>query len=57
MTSKKAKAKKGKTDIYSKYRQILDVPDLTEKQIDQMRRHLGILARTICEHVWRKKFY
>ena len=34
-----------------------DFEDLTDKQIDQMRKHLGLLARTICEHVWKKKFY
>ena len=57
MTNKKAKTKRGETNIYEKYRQILDMPDLTDKQIDQMRKHIGLLARTICEHVWKKKFY
>jgi len=57
MTSKKGKTKRAKTSFYDSYRQILDVPDLTDKEIDQMRRHLSLLARTICEHVWNKKFY
>ena len=57
MTSKKDKTKKAKTSIYDKYREILNMPDLTDKQIDQMRKYLGLLARTICEHVWKKKFY
>jgi len=57
MTIKKGITKKAKTNIYDRYRQILDMPDLTDKQIDRMRRHLGLLARTICEHVWKKKFY
>jgi hypothetical protein len=57
MTSKKGKTRKAKTSIYERYREILDMPDLTDKQIDQMRKHLGLFARTICEHVWGKKFY
>ena len=28
------------------------MPDLTDKQIEQMQKHLGLLARTVCEHVW-----
>ena len=55
--SEKVKTKKAKTTVYDKYRVILDMPDLTDKQINQMRKHLGLLARTICEHVWGKKFY
>jgi len=55
--TRKGKIKKEKADIYSKYRQILDMPHLTNRQIDQMRKNLGLLARAICEHVWHKKFY
>lgn len=55
--SKKSKGRKSKTDNYDKYRQILGRPDLTDRQIDQMRKHLGLLALTICEYVWKKKFY
>jgi len=57
MTSRKGKTKKGKLSIYDRYRQILDMPDLTDKEIDQMRNHLDLLVRTVCEHVWKKKFY
>jgi len=49
--------KKRKKDIYDKYRQILKMPDLTKKEIDEMRIHMILLAQTICEHVWGKKFY
>lgn len=56
MPEERKKPKKG-GNIYSKYRQILRRPDLTSKEIDEMRKHLGLLARTICEHVWGKKFY
>ncbi len=52
-----SRGKKKKVDIYEKYRRILKMPDLTNKEIDEMRKHLGILAQTICEHVWGKKFY
>lgn len=51
----KKKIKRG--TIYEEYRQILKRPDLTEKEIDTMRNHMRFLARTICEHVWGKKFY
>jgi len=52
------KRKKGKRGtIHDEYRQILKRPDLTEKEIDNMRNYLKLLARTICEHVWGKKFY
>jgi len=49
--------KKKKRDIYERYRRILKMPDLSSKEIDEMREHLGLLARTICEHAWGKKFY
>ncbi len=51
------RGKKKKVDIYEKYRRILKMPGLTNKEIDVMRRHLGLLAQTTCEHVWKRKFY
>ena len=51
------KSNRRKADIYDKYRRILNRPELTKKEIDEMRKNLGLLARTICEHVWGKKFY
>jgi len=53
----KSQRKKEKTGIYEKYRRILNMPNLTNKEIDVMRKHLGLLAQTICEHVWGKRFY
>jgi len=53
----KTNKKNRKKDIYNSYREILNMPDLTNKEIDQMRKNLILLARTICEHVWGKKFY
>jgi len=52
-----ARNKKRKTDIYKKYRQILKRPDLTKKEIDEMRKNLSLFAQTICKYVWGKKFY
>jgi hypothetical protein len=50
--------KRGKRlDIYAKYRRILKMPNLSNKEIDAMRKNLILLAQTICEHVWGKKFY
>ena len=51
------KAKNRKVDIYGRYRRILRAVSLTNKEIDQMREHMSLLARTICEHVWRRKFH
>ena len=53
----KAKKKNRKKDIDDTYREVLQMPDLTNKEIEQMRKNLILLARTICEHVWGKKFY
>jgi len=50
-------ALKKRKDIYDKYREILKMPDLKNKEIDKMRTHMTFLAQTICEHVWGKKFY
>lgn len=44
-------------DIYKEYRRCLKNPELTEKEIDEMRINMQLLARTICEHVWGEKFY
>ena len=44
-------------NIYNTYRNILDMPDLTNEEIDKMRPHVILIAQTICEHVWDKKFY
>jgi len=49
--------KREKKDVYDKYRQILKMPDLTKKEIGEMRKHMALLAWTICEHVWGKDFY
>jgi len=54
---KRAKEERRKTDIYDRYRRILNMPRLTNKKIDEMRKYLTLLAQTICEHVWGKKFY
>lgn len=39
------------------YRRILKMPQLRDQDIDEMRRCIAALARTICEHVWKRKFY
>ncbi len=46
-----------KAGVYERYRDVLEIPHLTTREIDEMRKHVGLLARTICEHVWGKKFY
>lgn len=54
---KKGIKKNLKKNIYKKYRAILTMPNLTQDEIDEMRKHLRLLAQTICEHVWGKKVY
>lgn len=52
----KAKSKKGR-DAYSHYREMLGMPHVSKKQIDEARANLQAIARAVCEHVWGKKFY
>jgi len=44
-------------DIYDQYRENLQMPQLTNEEIDKMRPHIQLIARTICEHVWGEDFY
>ena len=44
-------------NIYNKYRKILEKSELTDKEIDEIRHNMKLLAQTICEHVWKRKFY
>ena len=53
----RAKNKRKKSDIYEKYRRTLRRPDLTNEEIDEMRKNLNLLARSICEHAWGKVFH
>jgi hypothetical protein len=39
------------------YRQALQRPDLTDREIDDMRPYVIRLAQALCEHVWGKRFY
>jgi hypothetical protein len=39
------------------YHKMPQVPDLTDREIDDMRQHVIRIARAICEHVWGKRFY
>ena len=57
MTEKKPNHQKRRPNVYAKYRQLLKRPDLTDQEIEKMRKPLILLAQTICEHVWGKKFY
>lgn len=44
-------------NIYDEYRRILKKASLSNTEIDNMRHHIRLLAQTVCEHVWKKKFY
>lgn len=39
------------------YRKVLRMAHLSDQEIDEMRRYVIQLARTLCEHVWGKRFY
>jgi hypothetical protein len=39
------------------YRKMLQTPDLSDQDIDDMRKHVVQLVQTLCEHVWGKRFY
>jgi len=53
----RSKNKRRKNNIYEKYRRILKMPKLEDKEIDEMRKNLSLFAQTICENLWGKKFY
>ena len=53
----RSKNKRRKINIYEKYRRILKMPKLEDKEIDEMRKNLSLFAQTICENLWGKKFY
>lgn len=53
----KKKRTKATHNVYKQYRQALGMPNLTVKQVDEIRRHLILLAQTICEHVWGRGFH
>jgi hypothetical protein len=57
MTTQRARRWKRRVDIRERYRRILRMPGLSNEKIDEMRKHLGRLARTICEHVWGEKLH
>ena len=57
MIPEKRKHQRTRLDVHGKYRQLLKRPDLTDREIEKMRKNLILLAQTICEHVWGKKFY
>ena len=56
-TNKPKRQKTSASGIYARYREILERPDLSRKEIDEMRENVRLLAQAICEHVWGKKLY
>lgn len=53
---KKSIVAKNEELIYDRYRIILKKPNLSRKEVDEMRYNVKMLAKTIFEHVWGKKF-
>ena len=52
-----SRSRSGKKDIHDFYRDVLHMPDLTDREINEMRQNVIRLARAVCEHVWGKKFF
>ena len=57
MIPKHLRRKARHNKLHDKYRELLKQPGLTAEQIEEMRKHVILLAQTICEHVWGKKVY
>ena len=57
MISKHLRRKARHSKLYDNYRKLLRQPGLTAEQIEEMRKHVILLAHTVCEHVWGKKLY
>lgn len=43
--------------IGDRYRRLLIRPNMDDQEIAAIRKHVILLARTVCEHVWGKRFY
>jgi hypothetical protein len=50
-------ASRKRHDVYAHYREKLNLPKLTNREIDEIRQRLQEIARAICEHVWNEKFF
>ena len=46
------KAKKQKTIIYEQYREILEMPEFTNPDIDKMRVSISLLAQIISQYIF-----
>jgi hypothetical protein len=58
MSSSGSKQKRKRSDDRnSRYRELLKRPDLSKKEIEQIRQTLRAIARAFCEYVWNQQFY
>lgn len=49
--------RKRPADRDARYRELLNRPELSKKEIEQIRQTLRAIARAVCEHVWNQEFY
>lgn len=47
--------KRKRKSIYQKYREIIRKPDLSDEDIDKMRKNIRLIALSIVEHVTKTK--
>lgn len=57
MAAEKPREGKKSSTVHERYRAVLGRPALADREIEEMRKHIVRLARTVCEHAWGKKFY
>ena len=48
-------SRKREKSVYEKYREILRKPDLTNDEIDKMRKNIRLIALSLIEHVTKSK--
>lgn len=41
----------------TRYRDLLEQPDVSTEEIEQIRQTLRAIARAVCEHIWHQEFY
>ena len=43
--------------VQDDYRRLLQRPDLTDREPDELRRHVGRLTQALCEQISGKRFH
>ena len=57
MTAERRGPRRRHRPIHQAYRRFLKRPALAAAEIERIRKHIIRLARTVCEHIWGRRFY